>query len=81
MPKAISCIPHKLRIDAHRVDYLRAISESMDYPFQSEDGRDPSPAHKSLEAKIKTYNPIKYWQFTNCCTDALQIAFFLICDS
>ena len=79
MPKAISCIPHKLRIDAHKVDYLRAISESMDYPFQSEDGRDPSPAHKSLEAKIKTYNPIKYWQFTNCCTDALQIAFHAFC--
>ena len=47
MPKAISCIPHKLRVDAHKVDYLRAISESIDYPFQSEDGRDPSPAHKS----------------------------------
>lgn len=39
MPKAIACIPHKLRMDAHRVDYLRAISEAMDYPFQSEDGR------------------------------------------
>ena len=42
MPKAIACIPHKLRMDAHRVDYSRAISEAMDYPFQSEDGRDPS---------------------------------------
>ena len=79
MPKAIACIPHKLRMDSHRVDYLRAISESMDYPFQSEDGRDPSPAHQALEYKIKTYNPIKYWQFTNCCTDALQIAFHAFC--
>src|SRR6056300_722393 len=79
MPKAISCVPHKLRIDAHKVDYLRAISESMDYPFQSEDGRDPSPAHQALEIKIKTYNPLKHWQFTNCCTDSLQIAFHAFC--
>ena len=80
MPKAIACIPHQLTMDSHRVDYLRAISESMDYPFQSEDGRDPSPAHQALEHKIKTYNPIKYWQFTNCCTDALQIAFHAFCN-
>jgi len=79
VPKAIACIPHKQRMDAHRVDYLRAISEAMDYPFQSEDGRDPSPAHLSLETKVKTYNPIKYWQWTNCCTDALQIAFHAFC--
>lgn len=79
MPKAIACIPHKLRMEAHRVDYLRAISKAMDYPFQSEDGREPSPSHQALESKIKTYNPIKFWQFTNCCTDSLQIAFHAFC--
>jgi len=77
MPKAIACIPHKHRMEAHRVDYLRAISDAMDYPFQSEDGRDPSPAHQQLEATCKQYTGIKYWQFTNCCTDSLQIAFSL----
>ena len=46
MPKAIACIPHKHRMDAHRVDYLRAISDAMDHPFQSEDGREPSTAHQ-----------------------------------
>ena len=75
MPKAIACIPHKLRMEAHRVDYLRAISEAMDYPFQSEDGRDPSPAHQQLTKSCRQYTGIPYWQFTNCCTDALQIAF------
>lgn len=79
MPKAIACTPHKNRIEAHKVEYLRAISESMDYPFQSEDGRDPSPAHQKLEETLKSYVPIKYWQFTNCCTDALQIAFHAFC--
>ena len=77
MPKAIACIPHKQRMESHRVDYLKAISNAMDYPFQSEDGRDPSPAHQKLEATCKQYTGIKYWQFTNCCTDSLQIAFSL----
>jgi dTDP-4-amino-4,6-dideoxygalactose transaminase len=79
MPKAISCIPHKQRLDAHRVDYLRAISEAMYYPWQSEDGRDPSPAHHALEHTIKQFIPLKFWQFTNCCTDSLQIAFHAFC--
>ena len=74
MPKAIACIPHNHRLKAHRVDYLKAINEAMDYPFQSEDGREPSPSHQQLETTCKQYNPIKYWQFTNCCTDSLQIA-------
>ena len=52
MPKAIACIPHKHRMDAHRVDYLRAISDAMDHPFQSEDGREPSPAHQQLEKLV-----------------------------
>ena len=77
MPKAIACIPHKHRMEAHRVDYLRAISDAMDHPFQSEDGREPSTAHLLLEQTCRNYTGIKYWQFTNCCTDSLQIAFSL----
>lgn len=79
MPKAITSIPHKQRIAAHRVDYLRAISDAIDYPWQSEDGREPSPAHQALEATVKSYIPLKYWQWTNCCTDSLQIAFHAFC--
>ena len=60
MPKAITSIPHKQRIADHRVDYLRAISDAIDYPWQSEDGREPSPAHQALEATVKSYIPIKY---------------------
>ena len=81
MPKAIACIPHKHRMEAHRVEYLRAISDAMDYPFQSEDGRDPSPAHQQLEATCKRYTGIKFWQFTNCCTDSLQIAFSMFTNT
>jgi len=77
MPKAISCIPHKNRMSAHKVEYLKAIADAMDYPFQSEDGRDPSPAHQQLEETCKKHTEIPYWQFTNCCTDSLQIAFSL----
>ena len=80
MPKAISCIPHKQRMDAHRVDYLKAISTAMDYPFQSEDGREPSPIHIKLEEQCKKYTGINNWLFTNCCTDSLQIAFQTLCD-
>ena len=79
MPKAIASIPHKDRIDAHRVDYLRAISDAMAYPWQSEDDREPSPAHQALEATVKSYIPLKYWQWTDCCTDSLQIAFHAFC--
>lgn len=66
-------------MEAHRVDYLRAISDSMDHPFQSEDGREPSPAHQTLTQTCQHYTQIPYWQFTNCCTDSLQIAFSLFC--
>jgi dTDP-4-amino-4,6-dideoxygalactose transaminase len=79
MPKAIASIPHKQRIELHKVDFLKAIAESLDHPWQSEDGRDPSPTHQALEAKVKTYIPLKYWQWTNCCTDSLQIAFHAFC--
>ena len=80
MPKAIACIPHKLRMDAHRVDYLRAISEAMDHPWQSEDGRGPSPSHQELELRCRQYTDINLWQFTNCCTDSLQVAFSAFCE-
>jgi len=80
LPKAIACIPHKNRMEAHRVDYLRAISDSMDHPFQSEDGREPSPAHQQLTETCIQYTEIPYWQFTNCCTDSLQIAFSIFCE-
>jgi dTDP-4-amino-4,6-dideoxygalactose transaminase len=79
MPKAIETIPHTNRIAAHRLDYLKSINESLDYPFQSEDGRDPSPAHKKLENTCRSFTGIKHWQFTNCGTDALQIAFHILC--
>jgi UDP-2-acetamido-2-deoxy-ribo-hexuluronate aminotransferase len=79
MPKAISCIPHKQRIEAHRVEYLKAINEAIDHPWQSEDGREPSSTHIALETEIKQHINLPYWQFTNCCTDALQIAFHAFC--
>ena len=79
MPKSIACIPHKQRLESHRIDYLKAINDSMDYPFQSEDGRDSSPSHQKLEAEVKQHVNLPYWQFTNCCTDALQIAFHSFC--
>ena len=69
--------PHKLRIDAHKVDYLRAISESMDYPFQSEDGRDPSPAHQALEIKIKTYNPLNIGNLQTAVQTLYKLLFML----
>ena len=80
MPKAIPCVPHKQRLEAHRVEYLKAINIAMDYPFQSEDDRDPSPIHQKLEQQCKQYIDIKYWLFTNCCTDSLQIAFKTLCN-
>lgn len=74
MPKAISFIPHKLRIEQHRVDYLRAISEVMDHPWQAEDGRDLAPIQQELAAQCQAYSELPHWSFTDCCTDSLQIA-------
>lgn len=79
MPKAIACIPHKQRLEVHKIDYLRAISEAMDHPWQSEDGRGPSPSHRELELRCRQYTDINLWQFTNCCTDSLQVAFSAFC--
>jgi len=80
MPKSIACIPHNERLTAHRIEYLKAINKAMDYPFQSEDGRDPSPIHQKLEEQCIKYTGINNWLFTNCCTDSLQIAFQTLCD-
>jgi len=80
MPKAIPCIPHKHRLKAHRIEYLKSINEAMDYPFQSEDGRDSSPIHQKLKEQCVKYTGITNWLFTNCCTDSLQIAFQALCD-
>ena len=78
MPKAISFIPHKKRIDLHRVDYLRAISDAMEYPFQAEDGRDIAPIQAELADACISYSGLPHWSFTNCCTDSLQIAVQLL---
>jgi len=72
--KKIAFIPHKQRLERHKVDYLRAISDAMDYPYQSEDGRDLSPIQQSLHDKCAELSGIPYWTFTDCCTDALQIS-------
>ena len=74
MPKAISFIPHKQRIKKHKVDYLRAISDVMDNPYQPEDGRDLAPIQRELADKCIELSGIPYWNFTNCGTDSLQIA-------
>ena len=74
MPKSIPFIPHKHRIQKHKVDYLRAISEAMDYPYQAEDGRDIAPIQRELADKCIELSELPYWNFTNCGTDSLQIA-------
>lgn len=70
----IAFIPHKERLKRHRVEYLRAMNEAMDYPWQGEDGRDLSPVQQKLHDKCAELSGVKYWTFTDCCTDSLQIA-------
>ena len=72
--RPIAFIPHKRRLKRHRVEYLKAINDALDYPFQSEDGRDISPIQKKLQEKCIQLSGLPYWTFTNCCTDSLQIA-------
>jgi dTDP-4-amino-4,6-dideoxygalactose transaminase len=72
--RPIAFIPHKRRLKRHRVEYLKAINDALDYPFQSEDGRDLSPIQKKLQEKCISLSNLPYWLFTNCCTDSLQIA-------
>ena len=74
MPKAIAFIPHKKRIERHRVDYLRAISDSMEDPYQTEDGREMRGVQLALANKCTELSSVAHWQFTDCCTDALQIS-------
>lgn len=72
--RPIAFIPHKRRLKRHRVEYLKAINDALDYPFQSEDGRELSPVQKKLQEKCISLSNLPYWLFTNCCTDSLQIA-------
>lgn len=72
--KSIAFIPHKKRLERYRVDYLKAINEALDYPYQSEDGRDLSPIQQKLHDKCVSLSKLDYWNFTDCCTDALQVA-------
>ena len=80
MPKAIPCIPHVQRMETHKLEYLRAINMAINYPFQSEDGREPSADHSALARQCKKLTEIENWLFTNCCTDSLQIAFHTLCN-
>jgi dTDP-4-amino-4,6-dideoxygalactose transaminase len=78
MSSTISCIPHKPRVQAYRVEYLRAITEALDYPWQTEDGREIGKTQAQL---IKTLNKpyqFKWWFMTNCCTDSLQMAYSIL---
>lgn len=72
--RPIAFIPHKRRLEKHRVDYLKAINDALDYPYQSEDGKELSPIQKKLQEKCISLSKLPYWTFTNCCTDSLQIA-------
>ena len=72
--RPIAFIPHSRRLKKHRVDYLKAINDSMDYPYQSEDGRELSMIQQALHNKCVSLSNIPYWTFTDCCTDALQIS-------
>ena len=72
--KKIAFIPHKRRVEKHKVEYLRAISEAMDDPYQAEDGREIRGVQLELAKKCAELSKIPYWSFTDCCTDSLQIA-------
>ena len=72
--KSIAFIPHKTRVEKNRVEYLKAINDAMEYPYQAEDGRDMSPIQQQLAKECSKYSDLPYWMFTDCCTDSLQIA-------
>ena len=78
MASSIAFIPHKQRLLAHRVDYVKAFNAAMDYPFQAEDGRDLAPIQQNLVEKCAEYSTLPYWGFTDCGTDAIQIAIELL---
>ena len=72
--KKIAFIPHKKRVEKHKLDYLRAIADTMDDPYQAEDGREIRGVQLKLANKCADLSGIPYWTFTDCCTDSLQIA-------
>jgi len=72
--KSIAFIPHKQRIAEHKVDYLRAIADAMDDPYQTEDGREMRGVQLALANKCVELSGVKNWHFVDCCTDALQIS-------
>ena len=72
--KKIAFIPHKKRVEKHKLDYLRAIADTMDDPYQAEDGREVRGVQLELANKCANLSGIPYWTFTDCCTDSLQIA-------
>ena len=78
--KPIAFIPHKRRLEKHKLEYLKAINEALDYPYQSEDGRDLSPIQQKLYNKCVDLSGLEYWHFTDCCTDALQVAIHCLTD-
>lgn len=78
MPSTISCIPHKPRIKAYRVEYLRAITEALEYPWQTEDGREVGEIQAQLIETLNKPYQFKWWFMTNCCTDSLQMAYSIL---
>lgn len=76
--KKLAFIPHKERLKRHKVEYLKAISDAMENPYQSEDGRNPSDLDLRLAEKCKNLTGIKHFLFTDSCTQALQIAIFAL---
>ena len=72
--KKIGFVPHKRRIKKHKVEYLKAIAEAMEDPWQTEDGREVRGVQLELANKCAELTEVPYWTFTDCCTDALQIA-------
>jgi len=67
-------IPHKQRLAAHRKDYLEAFNLALEYPWQVEDGRDPSPLQQKLMDKCAKLSGVPYWLMTTSCSQALQVA-------
>lgn len=74
--KKIAFIPHNERLKRHKVEYLKVMSDAMDYPYQSEDGRTPSDLDLELAEKCSKLTGIKHFLFTDSCTQALQIAIY-----
>ena len=72
--KKISNIPVKIRALKYKVEYLKAIADAMDDPWQSEDKRSEGKVLTKLATICSEYTKVPYWNFTNCCTDSLNLA-------